>query len=314
MLRAAVIGVGYLGNFHSQKYKLLSQDPKWDLQLVGVCDSHFPQAEKIAKDLQVPAFSRPQDLLGQVDLVTIATTSPTHFASAKMFLENGVHVNVEKPMALNSVEAAQLVSIAKANSLCLAAGHSERFNPAFIELKKALHRPKLLEFCRHAPFKARGSEVSVILDLMIHDLDLMLSMDSTQVRVTMAQGGSLVSETYDWATAAFEFESGMKCTMSSSRVAPAMVRSIRAAHTAGIITANLQTGDLEFAKKSDGIEPSVVQTVVSAGRGDNLLAETESFVSAVLGKSHLVASGEAGEKALALAEIVIGSIESSRGW
>ncbi len=314
-VRAAVVGVGYLGNFHAQKYKALSAKPEWNVELTAVCDLHEVQAKKIAGELGVQAFFRPEDLVGQVDAVTIATITPTHYELAKFFLENGIHVNVEKPICLKRSEAHELVNLAQKKNLTLCVGHSERFNPAFRELRQVLQRPHFMEFNRYAPFKVRGSDVSVLHDLMIHDLDLMLSMDQTPCRLVTAQAGKMVTKTYDWCSASFEFESGLKVQVNCSRLAKEMTRSIRAIDAHQIWIANLQTGELEQTKHSGNPEQPVAFEVRPAGRGDNLLSETEAFLSLVQGKPTQAVRGEDGSKALDVVEQIIAFVESrAEAW
>ena len=314
-LRAAVVGVGYLGNFHAQKYKALSAKPELNVELTGVCDLQEAQAKKIAGELGVQPFFDPKSLIGQVDAVTIATITPTHYELAKFFLQNGIHVNVEKPICLKRSEAAELVSLAQQKKLTLCVGHSERFNPAFRELRQVLQRPRFLEFNRYAPFKVRGSDVSVLHDLMIHDLDLMLSMDQTPCRLVTAQAGKMVTKTYDWSSASFEFESGLKVQVNCSRLAKEMTRTIRAIDSHHIWLANLQTGELEQTKPSGNAETPVAFDIRTAGRGDNLLSETEAFLMAIQGKPAQAVHGEDGSKALDLVEKIIAFVESrSEAW
>jgi predicted dehydrogenase len=309
-LRAAVVGVGYLGTFHAQKYKALSTQASLNTELVAVCDLHAPQAQKVAGDLGVAAFSRPEELLGKVDAVTIATITPTHYELTQFFLENNIHVNVEKPICLTSAQAQTLVDLAKRKNLVLAVGHSERFNPAFRELQKVLQKPKFLEFNRYAPFKVRGSDVSVLHDLMIHDLDLMLAMDSSPCRLVMAQAGHLVTDTYDWCSASFEFQSGVKAQVNCSRMAKEMTRAIRAIDGQHIWVANLQTGDLEQSKLTGNPEAPVTHVTKNVGRGDNLLSETEAFLQNIQKISTTPVKGEAGLKALEFVEKILAVIES----
>ncbi len=314
-IKAAVVGVGYLGNFHAQKYKALSAKPEFNVELAGVCDLHEAQANKIAGELGVKAFYRPEDLIGQVDAVTIATITPTHYDLAKLFLQNGIHVNVEKPICLLRKDASELVTLAQKKNLTLCVGHSERYNPVFRELRQVLQRPRFMEFNRYAPFKVRGSDVSVLHDLMIHDLDLMLSMDQSPCRLVTAQAGKLVTKTYDWCSASFEFESGLKAQVNCSRMAKEMVRSIRAVDKENIWIANLQTGELEQTKQSGNPEQPVAFDVRMAGRGDNLLSETEAFLQAIQGKPAHAVKGEDGSKALDLVEKIIAFVESrSEAW
>lgn len=312
-LRAAVIGVGYLGYFHAQKYQLLSSKSELGVELVAVCDLQEAQARKVAQELGVEAFFKAEDLLGKVDVVTIATITPSHYELAKMFLASGIHVNVEKPICVNSSEAAELVALARKMDRVLCVGHSERFNPAFREFQKSVRDPQYIEFNRSAPFKARGSDVSVLHDLMIHDLDLMLTMDKSPCRLLTAQAGRVLTPTYDWCMAAFEFESGLKVLINSSRLAKEMTRSIRAADSTGIWTANLQAGELQQTKASDQKEAPLIHEVQNTGRGDNLLSETEAFLLEIQGKASGAVKGEDGLKALDLIEKILALIESQRG-
>jgi predicted dehydrogenase len=302
--RGAVVGVGYLGTFHAQKYKALSQE--LGFEFVGVCDATPAQAQKVAADLGVASFSKPEELIGKVDFVTVATSTPYHYELAKLFLKNKIHVNVEKPMTVLVKEAEELVELAKANNVQLAVGHSERFSPVLAEMKSHIQKPVLVELQRHAPFKARGSEVSVILDLMIHDIDLMLSMDPSGVVLTSAAHGHLVSETEDWVTASFSFQSGLRAMISVSRAASAMTRTMKVFSKDKVVIGNFQTGDVEIGspESREGIQ-AMAYTTVNAGRGDNLLLETRNFFLAILGKENLRVPGQDGLRALRLAEEVL---------
>jgi predicted dehydrogenase len=312
-LRAAVVGVGYLGNFHAQKYKALSEKTELNTELVAVCDLHLPQAQKVAESLQVQAFSKPQDLIGKIDAVTIATVTPAHFELSQLFLKNGIHVNVEKPICLSSSEAQILVDLAQSKKLTLCVGHSERFNPAFRELQQMVKKPLFIEFNRYAPFKSRGSDVSVLHDLMIHDLDLMLAMDSSKCRLLSAQSGKLITNTDDWCSASFEFESGLRAQINSSRVAKEMIRTIRATDSQNLWVANLQTGELEQTKGTGNSETPVSHQVHNTGRGDNLLTETEAFLRAIQGLSNDAIRGDAGLKALQWVEKILDFVQTRRG-
>lgn len=312
LMRAAVVGVGYLGNFHAQKYKALSEKYPELVQLVGVCDLNYEQADKVAKSLGVMPFTTAGELLTTVDMVTIATITPKHYELAKYFLQNKVHVNVEKPICLKIDQAEELVNLAERNNVTLTVGHSERFSTTFKELKKRVHRPRYVELSRFAPFNARGSDVSVVHDLMIHDLDLLLSMDSTKYRVVSACGGKIVTSTMDWASATIEFESGLKAQVNCSRLAKEMTRTVKVYDQTQQFLANLQTGDLEISKKA-ATGTAVELEVLPLGRSDNLLAETENFILAVHKLNPPLVPGKDGLKALQLAEQVIATIASQIG-
>lgn len=330
--RAAVVGVGYLGRFHAQKYKTLSQQPQSQVELVAVCDLHAPQAELVAQELQVQAVTDPKKLIGMVDMVSIATITPVHFQLAKFFLENGVHVNVEKPICLNTKESEQLLRLARDKKLTLSVGHSERFNPAFQSIKKHIqdksHKLLFLELNRYAPFKRRGSDVSALHDLMIHDLDLMRALvGKEKIKLLNAVAGKLVTDSIDWCSATFQVGEHLRCQINCSRVAKEMTRTIRAIGSHNIYFANLQTGDFESAlilADQTGVtsqgnltyEQPVQFETSNVGRGDNLLTETEAFVAAVCGyalpSGLSTVSGEDGHLALQLVEEIFDYLQSEQ--
>ena len=168
-LRTAVVGVGYLGRFHAQKHRALD-----GIELVGVCDQDGERSRSVAAEVGTQAFQDHRELLGKIDAVTIAATTAEHFALARFFLEHDVHVLVEKPMTRTSAEAAILTKLAEQRNLKLQVGHVERFNPALLAARESLTTVRFIECHRLAPFKGRGADVNVILDVMIHDLDVIL--------------------------------------------------------------------------------------------------------------------------------------------
>jgi predicted dehydrogenase len=227
---------------------------------------------------------------------------------AKLFLQNGIHVNVEKPMTVTVAEAEELLAIAKQNNLILCVGHSERFNPAFRAVQGLVKKPVHIDLQRHASFKPRGSDVSVAHDLMIHDMDLAISLDSTPCKIVHAVGGKVLTKTLDWADCDLEFASGATAHISVSRMAPQMTRFMKVSDGHRAYEANLQTGDyavLTPSKTEVGF--SVEQK--NAGKGDNLLLETEAFIRAVLGEADPVITGRHGLEALRLVEEVVKRIE-----
>jgi predicted dehydrogenase len=295
MLRAAVVGVGYLGNFHAQKYKNNSQ-----VQLVGVCDPRPEQAQKIAGELKVQAFATAKDLLGKVDLVTVAATTSAHYELAKLFLENGIHVNVEKPIAATVRQAEDLIELAAKKKLKLAVGHIERFNPAILELKKHLKSPKSLTLTRWAPFKLRGADVSVLHDLMIHDLDLMFWLcQDHKVKNWMATGTKILTQELDTADASFEMSSGCHVHISVNRMAHQTIRQIQAIQKDATILA--QTGTLHMEKVepvNPKAEPPLKVTSWAVEKADALQKETDDFVEAVQQNRAPTVTGEDGLTAL----------------
>lgn len=292
-LRAAVIGVGYLGNFHAQKYKNNSH-----VELVGVCD-HFPaQADKIAAQLGVQSFHRPEDVLGQVDLVTIAASTLSHYEIAKMCLQNGIHVNVEKPITATVPQAEELVALAEKHKLKLAVGHIERFNPSVIELRKHLKNPKTIELVRMAPYKTRGADVSVLHDLMIHDIDLLLWLSGSEIETMVGSGTKLVSKELDTASVAFKMKNGVHGIINVSRVSTTTQRSIRVTQDDCTLFAHTGTHELEKVEVGPGGEELVKVTKWTVNKEDALQKETDAFIDCVLHDKVPAVTGLDGLKAL----------------
>ncbi len=303
-LRAAVVGVGYLGNFHAQKYL---HNP--NVKLVGVCDHSPAQADKIAADLGVASVHKAEDLVGQVDLVTIATNTLNHFEVAKMFLSNGVHVNVEKPITATLPQATELVELARARNLKLAVGHIERFNPAILELRKHMKNTKIIELTRVANYKARGADVSVLHDLMIHDMDLLYWLSGSEIESMHGAGIKLISSTMDTGTVSFKMKNGMLIHIHVSRVSPVAMRSIRITQDDCIITANTGTLELEKIEAGTGPNDAIKWTKWSVAKEDALQKETDAFIDAVLNDTECVVTGLDGYRALQSVEDVLKMIE-----
>ncbi len=300
-LRAAVVGVGYLGTFHAQKYK---NNPH--VELIGVCDAFAAQADKVAQELGVQSFHNPKDLLGLVDLVTISTSTLNHFEVAKLFLQNGVHVNVEKPITATIPQAEELVALAQSHNLKLAVGHIERFNPSVNELKKHMKAPKLIELVRTATYKTRGADVSVLHDLMIHDLDLLYWLSGSEIETIMASGSILISAELDSCTASFKMKNGVLGIITVSRVSSAAQRSVRIVQDDCTLFANTGIHSLEKIEKGDGLtaDSLVKITQWTVDKADALQKETDAFIDSVLNNKAPVVSGLDGLKALRAVEAV----------
>lgn len=299
-LRGAVVGVGYLGTFHAQKYK---NNP--NVELVGVCDAFPAQADKVAAELGVKSFHRPQDLIGQVDLVTIAASTLSHFEVAKMFLQNGVHVNVEKPITATVPQAEELVALAEKNNLKLAVGHIERFNPSVNELKKHLRNVRTIELLRTAPYKTRGADVSVLHDLMIHDMDLLYFLSDSEIDSVMASGTKLISQELDTCSASFKMKNGIMGIITVSRVATNPQRSVRIVQDDATIFANTGIHELEMVQKGDGTPENLTKvTKWTVNKEDALQKETDAFIAAVMNNTAPVVTGLDGLKALRAIETI----------
>jgi predicted dehydrogenase len=304
-VRCAVVGVGYLGRFHAQKYKLIE-----DAELVAVCDASFDRAKVVAEELGVAAIADYRDLVGRVDAVTIASTTRTHFEIAKFFLLNGIHVNVEKPMTVTIGEAEELVDIARAKNLKLQVGHVERFNSALTAAQSKLQTPLFIECHRLAPFKPRGVDVDVVLDLMIHDLDVILSLVKSPVKSVSAVGTPVLTKLVDIANARIEFESGTIANVTASRVSQTATRKFRVFQRQQYLSIDFGSGEVNLTSKTgewpaDGnINPEQMPLEFeswSLEKADALLAETQAFVHAVKTGAPVVVSGEDGLTAMQVA-------------
>lgn len=305
-LRAAVIGVGHLGRFHAGKYAALD-----DVALVAVCDLDRSRAREVADAHDArPVFDH-RELPGQVDMVTIAADTSAHFELARFFLEHGVHVLVEKPMTATSAEGRELTRIADRNDLRLQVGHVERFNPALLSARERLSSVQFIECHRLAPFKDRGADVNVVLDLMIHDLDLILSLlGSKPVRVS-AVGISVLTDTADIANARIEFDTGAIANVTASRVSTASQRKFRVFHEGHYLSIDFGEGEIQLVSRTESDDGLTLQEERwSLAKGDALLAEVASFCNAIRTHSPCEVSGRDGVLALEVAESIIADIEA----
>ena len=292
-LRTAVVGVGYLGRFHAEK---LASMP--GVRLVAVADTELERARTIAAAHGCEAHADYRALLGAVDAVCVVVPTEMHHAVARDFLRAGAHVLVEKPIARTLAEADDLVALAKAQRRVLQVGHLQRFNPAFRALERSIGRPIFIETERLAPFKQRGVDVDVVLDLMIHDLDLVLSMTKSDPVTLSACGASVMTDSIDLANARLEFADGCVANLSASRASQDAVRKLRAFHADGYLSADLQSGKLRLVKRgARGME----QEAFEFDERDELRAEIEAFVTAIFGGGPALVSGDDGRRALALA-------------
>jgi predicted dehydrogenase len=211
-LRTAVIGVGYLGKFHAQKF---AEIPGADL--VAVVDVDIQARERVAKELGVDAVGDYRKLIGAVDAVSVVVPTPAHFEIAEAFLDSGTHVLVEKPITETVEQAARLIEVARQRSAVLQVGHLERFNPAVRALEPLLHKPRFVESVRIAPYNERGTDVDVVLDLMIHDIDLIQFIAGSPIDRVEAVGAAVITDKPDVANARIRFESGCIANVTASR-------------------------------------------------------------------------------------------------
>lgn len=310
-LRTAVIGVGHLGRFHAQKYKMLDDIS----DLVGVCDANAERADEVAKELGVKSFTNVKDLVGLVDAVTIAATTSSHFELGKFFLSNGIHVNMEKPLTTTSEEGRALCELAQTKNLVLQVGHVERFNAAFLAVESKLKTPRFIECHRLAPFKPRGVDVNVVLDLMIHDLDVILHLVKSKPVLVHAIGTPVITKTFDIANARIEFENGTVANVTASRVSIKTERKFRIFQDEQYLSLDFGGGEVRLLTKAGEWEageelPPIDMETWNLEKSDALLEETKSFIESVKDSQPPVVSGLDGLNALMLAEQIIGIIDS----
>lgn len=309
-LRVAVVGVGYLGRFHAQKYAALQ-----GVRLVGVCDTDEAKGRDCAEALGVPLIADYRELAGQVDAVTIATDTSAHYELSRYFLENGIHVFVEKPITRTSREAAALAKLADSKGLKLQVGHIERFNPALLSVREGLTNVRFIECHRLAPFKARSVDVNVVLDLMIHDLDVILSLVDARPALVSAVGIHVLTGMVDIANARIEFDNGAIANVTASRVSTDAQRKFRVFQENQYVSIDFDRGEVRRVT-SKGIArtdtPPLSEERWSLDKADALLAEAAAFVEAIRTDSACVVSGWDGRRALELAEMIIADIERRR--
>ena len=296
-LKTAVIGVGYLGKFHAQKYASLD-----DSQLVAVCDTSEEVANAIADEHGIEVYHDYHQLAGKVDAVSIVVPTQKHYDVARFFLENNIHVLLEKPITSTVEEAARLVDLAEANNLVFQIGHLERFNPAIMALDDILKQPLFIESNRIAPFNPRGADVNVVLDLMIHDIDIILDFVSSPIKQISANGVQVLSQDIDIANARIEFENGCVANITSSRVSTKSERKMRLFQQDAYISIDFQDKKLAVHRKGSGELFPGISDVNSEEctfeQGDALLSEIISFIDCIKNNTPPVVSGKAGMRAL----------------
>jgi len=296
-IRTAVIGVGYLGKFHAQKYAQLESS-----ELVAVCDASLEIAQSIANEHGIPAFTEYEDLIGQVDAVSIVVPTQKHYEVAKVFLENGVHVLLEKPITSTVEQAEELVKIADEKQCVFQIGHLERFNPAVLALEDELEQPLFIESNRIAPFNPRGADVNVVLDLMIHDIDIILDFARSPVKHIDANGVAVISKEIDIANARITFENGCVANVTSSRVSMKSERIMRIFQHDAYISIDFQNKKLSMYNKGEGEMYPGIADIESNERtfeqGDALYSEIEAFLNSIDTGSSPIVSGKAGLLAL----------------
>ncbi len=308
-LRVGVIGVGHLGEYHVQKYQAIPA-----VDLVGVVDANPARAREIEQRYQVRPYDGHNDILDKVDAVSLAVPTETHFNVARDVLSRGVHLLVEKPITYRLEDAEYLLSLAREKDLILQVGLVERFNPAVVKMESLLTDPVFIESHRMNAFTIRGIDVDVVLDLMIHDLDIFLHIVPSEVKEIHAVGMSVITDRTDIANVRIIFENGAVANLTASRVSNKTLRKIRVFQQDAYLSVNCAKREISIirldsdAKDAHGY-PQLTSKKMKFHDSDPLADEIISFVHAVTNGSEPVVTGRDGRRALEVALEIIDQIE-----
>jgi len=303
-IRTAVVGVGYLGQFHAEKYALLDNS-----ELVAVVDVDRDRAAQVAEKVGARSCSDFREILGEVDAVSIVVPTQSHYEVAKAFLEHGVHVLLEKPITTTLAEADELIRIAAAMKVVFQVGHLERFNPVVIALDGVVSKPGFIESIRIAPFKPRGTDVNVVLDLMIHDIDIIQNIVGAKVEQISSIGTPVFTEEEDIANARIQFANGCIANVTASRISLKSERKMRIFQPDAYISVDFQNKTFAVFRKGGGEMfpgvPNITKEEHSFGQTDALKSEIEAFLHSVATGKPPQVSGEDGRQALETALKII---------
>ncbi len=308
-LRVGVVGTGYLGKFHAEKYARMD-----DVDLVGIADINKSQAEKIAEKYSVKAYTSHKDILDKVDAVSIVVPTPAHYKVSLDFLEHDVDVLIEKPMTTTLEEADKLIRIAEARGLIIQVGHLERFNPAVIALRDYVKKPMFIESHRLSTYKERAADVSVVLDLMIHDIDIISNFVRSKIKSIHAAGIPVISGHVDIANARLEFENGCVANVTASRISIRDERKIRLFQRDAYISVDFANREIAVVKQSNKNESSIIPGMeinnLCFTKGDALDDELKFFVKAVTKREAPEVTGKVGRDALKIALSIMQQIQN----
>jgi predicted dehydrogenase len=316
MLKAGVLGAGHLGKIH---LRLLQQSKKYDL--IGFYDPFTENAKKVAKEFGYKLFNSVEELINAVDVIDIVTPTLSHFDCAKQAIENGKHVFIEKPITNTLQEAEAIRTLASQNHVRGQVGHVERFNPAFTAVKDMIDSPMFIETHRLCEFNPRGTDVPVVLDLMIHDIDIILSVVKSKVKNVHASGVSVISDTPDIANARIEFENGCVANLTSSRISMKNMRKSRFFQKDAYISVDFLEKKSEVVKMKDvpenpdefamilqnaeGIKKQIYFDNPAVVENNAILDELESFADAINNNTTPIVSLTQGTEALRVAHLII---------
>ena len=309
-IRVGVIGAGYLGKFHTEKYAAME-----GVDLLGVVDIDEEKAAKIAGEYRTKAFKDHKDLLGKVDAVSIVVPTPQHFEISSDFLKHDVDILIEKPMTTTLEEADELIRISESKNLIVQVGHLERFNPAVVALGDIVKKPMFIESHRLSIYNERGTDVSVVLDLMIHDIDIILNFVKSDIKHIHAAGIPVISGHVDIANARLEFGNGCVANVTASRISTRNERKIRLFQRDAYISVDFANREITVVQRNvnslEGLIPGMEIKQLCFTKGDALEAELKAFVKAVRTRETPEVTGRDGREALKIALSIMEQIQNS---
>jgi predicted dehydrogenase len=316
MLKVGVLGAGHLGKIH---LRLLQQSEEY--KLVGFYDPSIENAKNVAKEFGYTSFDSIESLIDAVEVVDIVTPTLSHFDCAKLAIEKGRHIFIEKPITKTVLEAEALKTLASQYHVLGQVGHVERFNPAFTAVKDKIENPMFIECHRLAEFNPRGTDVPVVLDLMIHDIDIILSVVKSHVKEVHASGVSVISDTPDIANARIEFENGCVANLTASRISMKNMRKSRFFQKDAYISVNFLSKESEVVRMKDvpenpdefamvlqnaeGVKKQIYFENPEVENNNAILDELESFADAIKNNTSPVVSLRQGTEALKVAQMII---------
>ena len=301
-VKVGVAGVGHMGKEHARIYSELQE-----AELVGVHDSNPDTARKIAAKCKTRAFGSLEEMVDAVDAASIVTPTTTHLAIAEPFLREGKHVLVEKPIAMDTAEARKLVDLAEKHGAKLAVGHVERFNPVLVALEERLGRPRFIEAHRLSPYPGRSTDIGVVMDLMIHDLEIILHLVRSPVTSVDAVGVPVLSKGEDIANARIRFANGCVANLTTSRISPERLRKIRVFQDDAYLSLDYMKQEGEIYKRLDG---KITRDKIPVMKGEPLKNQLAEFVMNVRENTDPRVAGAHGFEALKLASQICGQIGS----
>jgi predicted dehydrogenase len=302
-IRVGVVGVGYMGQNHARIYSTLK-----DTNLVGVCDTVKEHREKVASKFKTKAYEDYHELIGKVDGVSIVTPVESHYTIARDFLTNGVHVLVEKTITSSEEETRELIELARKKKLILQVGYVERYNPAVVKLDELVSNPRFIECHRMGPYPNRGIETNVVMEVMIHDLDIILSVVNSSIKSVDAFGVEVFSNTTDIANARIHFSSGCVANVTASRVSEKPLRKIRIFQSDSYFSIDYISQTIDILEK--GESNTIKKTSVSIEKKEPLKEELRDFLDCIQYNRHPRVGGEDGLKSLQLANLICSKLKN----